>query len=79
MIPCTATVTYATTQEFFNAQFQSELDKSSDLQELEDLGSKDDSAAASTNGTPQPTSTGTRIRLVSSSAKEAANGDKVDG
>ena len=66
-------------QDFFNAQFQAELEKSPELQELEDPGSNDDSAAASTNGTPQPASTGTRIRLVSSSAKEAANGDKVDG
>ncbi|SPO00505.1 probable component of SWI/SNF global transcription activator complex [Cephalotrichum gorgonifer] len=70
-----------TIEDFFNARFQAELEKSPELQELEQpLGSKIESAAASTNGTPQPASTsGTRIRLVSSSAKEAANGDKADG
>lgn len=66
-------------QEFFNAQFQAELAKTPELQELEQLGDKVESEAPSTNGTPQPAPTGTRIRLVSSSAKEAANGDKVDG
>lgn len=67
------------TQEFFNKKFQEELDAHIELQELEEGGSKAGSAAPSGQGpsTPQ-TSSGTRIKIISSSARasEAANGTK---
>ncbi|KAH7328441.1 SNF2 family N-terminal domain-containing protein [Stachybotrys elegans] len=61
-----------TMEEFFNAKYQEELSAHPILQELED-GSKVNSAAPSaTGGTPQPS--GTRIKLISSSSRDANGG-----
>jgi hypothetical protein len=64
-------------QEFFHNQLQAEYENAPELQELEEPTDRGDSTAASTNGTPQPAPTATRIRLVSSSARDGANGDKT--
>ncbi|KID90960.1 SNF2-family ATP dependent chromatin remodeling factor snf21 [Metarhizium guizhouense ARSEF 977] len=68
-----------TMEEFFNKKFQEELEAHPELQELEEGGSKAGSAAPSGQGasTPQP-SGGTRIKIISSSARasEAVNGAK---
>jgi hypothetical protein len=66
-------------QEFFDKKLQEELEAHAELQELEEGDSKAGSAAPSGQGvgTPQPSS-GTRIKIISSSARasEAANGTK---
>ncbi|WYZ40587.1 hypothetical protein EsH8_IV_000928 [Colletotrichum jinshuiense] len=69
-----------TLQKFFNEEYQKALEKHSELQELEGDGGKEGSAAPSASasaGTPQPATSGTRIKLISSSsngAKEANGG-----
>ncbi|KEZ46904.1 SNF2-family ATP dependent chromatin remodeling factor snf21 [Scedosporium apiospermum] len=66
-------------EDYFNKAFDSELENHPELKELEESPDKDGSAPPSGAGdTPQPASSGTRIRLVSSSAKEAANGDNAE-
>ncbi|KAF5668906.1 putative component of SWI SNF global transcription activator complex [Fusarium heterosporum] len=58
--------------EFFNSKYQEQLAAHPELQELEE-GAKDSSVAPSgSGGTPQPS--GTRIKLISSSAREANGG-----
>ncbi|ODA79984.1 hypothetical protein RJ55_02942 [Drechmeria coniospora] len=65
-----------TMAEFFSTKLDEELEAHSELQELEEGGGKQGSAAASgSGGTPQPG--GTRIKIISSSAREAAaNGSR---
>ncbi|KAJ5009827.1 Chromatin structure-remodeling complex subunit snf21 [Colletotrichum sp. SAR 10_99] len=75
-------------QKFFHAELEKELEKHSELRELESeiAANKEGSAAPSASasvGTPQPTTSGTRIKLISSTngTKEAngsANGAQSD-
>ncbi|OAA38107.1 SNF2-family ATP dependent chromatin remodeling factor snf21 [Metarhizium rileyi] len=68
-----------TMEEFFSKRLQEELDAHPELQELEDGGSKAGSAAPSSQGASTPqASGGTRIKIISNSARisEAANGAK---
>lgn len=57
---------------------QEELDAHPELQELEYGGSKAGSAALSGNGESTPQPSGTRIKIISSTARnsETANGSK---
>ena len=65
-------------QDFFTKKYQDELEAHAELQELEEGGTKAATSAAPSGngGTPQPS--GTRIKIISSSARnsEAANGTK---
>ncbi|KOS17504.1 Chromatin structure-remodeling complex subunit snf21 [Escovopsis weberi] len=60
-----------TMDEFFTKKYQEELDANPVLLELEEGGAKAGSVApAASGGTPQPPTTGTRIKIISSSARE---------
>ncbi|KAK2038431.1 SNF2 family domain-containing protein [Colletotrichum somersetense] len=69
-----------TLQKFFHEELQKELEKHPELQELEGDGAKETSVAPSASasvGTPQPVTSATRIKLISSAsngAKEANGG-----
>ncbi|KAI3537760.1 SNF2 family domain-containing protein [Colletotrichum filicis] len=76
-----------TLQKFFHEELQKALDKHAELQELESDGGKEGSVAPSASasvGTPQPATSTTRIKLISSAsngAKEtngASNGAQSD-
>ncbi|OLN85816.1 Chromatin structure-remodeling complex subunit snf21 [Colletotrichum chlorophyti] len=63
-----------TLQKFFHGELQKELERHPELQELEGDGAKEDSVAPSASasaGTPQPASSGTRIKLISSTSNGA--------
>lgn len=76
-------------QKFFHEELEKELEKHPELRELGGDSGKEGSAAPSASasasaGTPQPASSGTRIKLISSSsngAKETnggSNGSQSD-
>ncbi|QPH01581.1 hypothetical protein C2857_005784 [Epichloe festucae Fl1] len=67
-----------TMDEYFTKKMQEELDAHPELQELEDGGSKAGSTTLSGNGESTPQPSGTRIKIISSTARnsEAANGSK---
>jgi ATP-dependent helicase STH1/SNF2 len=69
---CETIVLTALLQEFFKARYQDELDANPELQELEEGGKTASSVASGSAGTPQ--SSGTRIKLISSSTREANGG-----
>ncbi|OAQ89205.1 SNF2-family ATP dependent chromatin remodeling factor snf21 [Purpureocillium lilacinum] len=71
-----------TMDEFFTAKYREELEAHPELQELENGGKAGSAAPSGNGGTPQPS--GTRIKIISSSAREAAaaaaaNGSKTNG
>lgn len=57
-----------TMTEFFNKQYDEQLEAHPELKELEE-GARSEAAPSTTDGTPQPS--GTRIKLISSAAREA--------
>ncbi|KAK1691456.1 SNF2 family domain-containing protein [Colletotrichum godetiae] len=76
-----------TLQKFFHEELQKALDKHPELQELESDGGKEGSVAPSASasaGTPQPATSTTRIKLISSAsngvkdANGASNGAQSD-
>ncbi|WQF76140.1 Putative bromodomain, helicase, Helicase superfamily 1/2, ATP-binding domain-containing protein [Colletotrichum destructivum] len=73
-----------TLQKFFHEQLQKELEEHPELQELEGDGPKEASVAPSASasvGTPQPVTSATRIKLISSASNGAkeANGESNGG
>jgi ATP-dependent helicase STH1/SNF2 len=61
-----------TMKEFFDKKYEWELAAHAELQELENGGKPGSAAPSASGGTPQPS--GTRIRLISSGAREANGG-----
>lgn len=55
-------------QTFFKEKFQEELDTHSELRELENGGKSGSAAPSGASETPQPS--GTRIKIISNSARE---------
>ncbi|PFH60670.1 hypothetical protein XA68_10582 [Ophiocordyceps unilateralis] len=64
-----------TMEDFFHSRFAEELEAHPELAELEDGAAAGSVAPSGSGGTPQPG--GTRIRIVSSGARDTANGGRL--
>lgn len=64
-------------QEFFKTKYKEEMEAHPELEELEEGGASGSTAPSVAESTPQPTSSsGTRIKIITSAARAEANGAK---